>query len=107
MTEPLDLEDVNQQAIAWVVRVNDAAFADWDAFQEWLDAAPAHAEAYHAAALAEADMVAALAAEPWPVEEIEAPAAPRPRRWAAWGGLALAASLSAVLLYRAEMPAAL
>ncbi len=105
MTDTPATDQLAQDAALWVVRVNDGAFADWEAFTAWLEVSPAHADAYHAAATAEAEMVEALAAAPRAPMEIGY-VAPRSRhRWPAWGGAALAASLVGVLIYHAETPA--
>ncbi len=104
MTKAPSPSDLNDQAIAWVVRVNDPAFADWDGFAAWLGESPAHAEAYHALAAAEAEMVDMLAAAPSIPVIPEEPAQARPR-WRPWAGAAIAASLVAVVAYRAQEPA--
>jgi transmembrane sensor len=96
-------ESVAAQAIAWVVRVNDLAFGDWDAFSHWLAESPAHADAYHAASMAEADAVGLLATAPVakPVMRPALPVEPlqRQRRWRPWAGAAIAASLVGVVTY--------
>lgn len=107
MTDTPETASVNQQAIAWVVRVSDPAFDDWDGFEHWLSASPAHADAYHAAAAAEADIVAAIAAAPRPVAAPAIAPIRRAPRALPWAGAALAASLIGVLLYRAPTPAPL
>ena len=92
MTDPPDIpEDVDAQAIAWVIRVGDPDFDEWKAFEAWLAESPAHATAYHAVATGEAEMVEALAADgPRP----SVAPVPRPAwRRASWAGGALAASL--------------
>jgi len=92
MTDPPDpAEDVDAQAISWVIRAADPDFDDWEGLERWLAASPAHVAAYHAAATAETDMVEMLAAG-----GREPAAAPMPRpAWhrAGWIGGALAASL--------------
>jgi transmembrane sensor len=107
MTDRTAPDEVMQDAVAWVVRVNDAAFGDWEAFTAWLEASPAHADAYHAAASAEAEMVEALADAPRAPVQIEYSDTPTPLRWRwpAWAGAALAASLVGVLIYHVETPA--
>jgi transmembrane sensor len=98
-------ESTEAQAIAWVVRVNDPAFGDWDEFTHWLTESPAHADAYRAASTAEADAVAFLAAAPAVAEPVQIrPMAPPPqrstqRRWRPWAGAAIAASLVGVVTY--------
>lgn len=103
MTDSPDTDAIRTEAIDWVVRINDPAFDGWEAFEQWLSASPAHADAYHAAAFAEAQMVAVVAATP-----TAAPVAYQNecwrRRWPAWAGAAVAASLIAVVGYRAHLP---
>src|SRR3546814_18922895 len=41
---------IDAQASDWLVRQRDPAFADWDAFADWLAADPAHGDAYDAIA---------------------------------------------------------
>ncbi|SDA12552.1 FecR domain-containing protein [Sphingomonas sp. NFR15] len=104
MTSAPDPDPISEAAIAWAVRVSDPAFADWEAFSDWLGAAPAHADAYHEAETALADGAALMArAKPrTPAARVqphtvEAPARrAAPRRWA-WAGAAVAASLAAVI----------
>ena len=100
MTDPRSSEPVEAQAIAWLVRVNDPAFAEWEAFELWLAESRAHADAYHAASIAEADAVALLAAAPAPVERV----APARRRWQPWAGGAIAAALVAMVGVQLNRP---
>ena len=51
-----------EEALSWVVRVNDPEFQEWAAFQQWLDADPAHPPAYEALATRAADGVDKLQA---------------------------------------------
>lgn len=69
--------EIDREALGWLVRVNDRAFAAWDAWDRWVAADPAHAEAYWRLAEAEGDAVDALAgawfgwnerAQPWIIE---------------------------------------
>jgi transmembrane sensor len=102
MNDPPDSsDDLSAQAIAWLVRVGDPDFAEWEAFEQWLAASPAHAAHYHAAAKAEAEMVAQLAATPRPQTE-----QPLRGRWrpAGWLGGALAASLLVAIGFSAFYP---
>lgn len=41
-----DKTSIEQQAIAWTIRVRDADFDDWDALTAWLEADTAHPEAF-------------------------------------------------------------
>jgi transmembrane sensor len=73
------------QAIDWVIRQRDPAFADWDAFTAWLEADPDHAGAFHAAAMVDADM------GDLPRQPVAPPRhVPRPVR--SWGGAGAAAA---------------
>lgn len=96
MTDPPDIpEDVDAQAISWVIRVGDPDFDDWGTFEAWLAESPAHATAYHAVAAAQAEMAEALAAGA-PRPKL-APAPRRAWRRASWAGGALAASLALMI----------
>ncbi|WP_404710221.1 FecR family protein [Sphingomonas sp. MMS24-J13] len=97
MTDHRPSDPIHAEAIGWVVRVNDPAFGDWDEFTQWLDANPAHADAYHAAATAEADAVALLASAPSEIEARQIVEMPSRPRWRPWVGTAIAASLVAVI----------
>lgn len=44
---------VKEQAIGWIIRLRDPAFADWDGFTEWLEQDPSHREIYQALAIAD------------------------------------------------------
>lgn len=92
-----DQHEIEDQALAWVVRVRDPDFTDWEAFEAWLAAAPAHVEAYHRLALDDRALDDIL-----PAQE---PLAPMPepyrRKWA-WpaAGAAVAALLVGVVAVR-------
>lgn len=105
MTELPKTASVNEQAIAWVVRVGDSAFDAWDAFEHWLAASPAHADAYHAAAAAEAEMVVAIAAAPRSIAARSIDPTRRAPRVVPWAAAALVASLIGMVLYRAPTSA--
>ena len=98
-----DADRTTQEAVAWLVRTGDPDFTDWAPFETWLSAAPGNADAYHAAAAAEAEMVAVLASSSRPIA-VERTRRPLGRRAAPWAGAALAASLIAVVTYRTERP---
>ena len=105
---PRAYDDLQAEAVLWVVRVGDPDFLDWEAFETWLGADPAHAGAYHAAASAEQTMVDRLAAAPSvaPASMRAAPADRRTwRRSAPWIGGALAASLVLVASFGMLRPA--
>lgn len=77
-------KEIEGEALAWLVRVNDPAFTGWDAWELWLTADSRHAEAYWRLAEADADMIEALKSAPLrPVAPVTAPRrAALPRRWA-------------------------
>jgi transmembrane sensor len=89
----------NEEAIGWVIRLRDASAEEWEAFTAWLEADPAHLEAYERAALADAD-AGALSPEPArPIPEAAATAPFSPARAPAGGrrmvlGWGIAASLA-------------
>jgi transmembrane sensor len=95
--DDIDAPALNGAALDWVVRTGSDAFDDWPAFQEWLEADPRHASAYHAMSAEIEDMVAVVPAE------VAAPVVvPMPRRrWPVWAGGAIAASLALVVGYGA------
>jgi transmembrane sensor len=95
--DDIDARALASAALDWVVRTGSVAFDDWPAFQAWLEADPRHASAYHAMS---ADIDAMVAAVP---AEVAAPVVVpmRRRRWPAWAGGAIAASLALVVGYGA------
>lgn len=89
---------IEQAALDWAMRLDDPAFEDWEAFETWLNADPAHADAYHEAAIAAEDMAALLRSAP----AAAGPAHAAPRRGIArraWLGGAIAASIAAIVGY--------
>lgn len=113
MTGPASEQgEIAMQASEWHARL-DAPDMDWDAFALWLDADPAHRDAYEAVALLDADIAdrrdAILATIPANDGADERPVAipARTRRWWAGGGLAAAAAIAALIapqmsMFRAE-----
>lgn len=91
-------DQINSAALDWVIRMQDPDFEGWEAFESWLEADPAHADAYHAMALADQDIAAKIPAAP-----IVKPAPilqPVPRRISrSWFGTAVAASVAVVAGY--------
>jgi transmembrane sensor len=85
-----DVSDrIRDEAAAWHVRLHgDAASADWAEFTIWLEADPAHGEAYDLVALADAEL-GDLPPAPVYVE----PRRPSRRAFLGWGGAAVAAAL--------------
>lgn len=87
----------NAAAIDWLIRQKSADFDAWEAFADWLQADPAHAEAYHLAQSVEDDL-AALPRQPAQV----APPVVQPRRWtrrSVWMSGAVAASLAGLVAF--------
>ena len=93
--------DRREAALDWLVRTNDPEFDGWDEFTAWLEESPANADAYHALADSEADML--------PRVEVAPPAAeparrPERRRLALVGGVAAVAALASVVVAPRMMP---
>ena len=61
-----------EQAIDWLIRQRDPAFADWEPFTDWLEADPANNEAYSELAAREDALAERLAPDPF-VQDNEAP----------------------------------
>ena len=55
---------IRQEALAWLIRVNDPSFDDWDGWDRWLSADPRHGATYWRLAEAEADAIEALRSRP-------------------------------------------
>lgn len=92
-----DRNDMESAALDWVIRMRDPGFDGWEAFEAWLAADPAHADAYHRLAVADQDMGALLeSAPPTPRPLIAAPAR-RPMTRRAWLGSAIAASVAGLI----------
>lgn len=90
-------QTINDAALDWVIRLRDPGFNGWEAFEAWLAADAAHAEAYHATAVADADMAAMVASLPRPVPVVLAPPpVSRRRALRPWFGGAIAASVAAI-----------
>ena len=82
---------IDAEALDWALRMADPARADWDAFTDWLEADPGHAERYDRMAAMLLDAEEALAAHP---ELLADPQPVAPRRGALrWIGGAVAAAL--------------
>nr|WP_240954563.1 FecR domain-containing protein [Sphingomonas sanguinis] len=86
---------MEEQAIDWHIRQRDMSAAEWDAFATWLEGSPAHARAYDAVAMADAQLTP---------PETMAEVAPEPvaandnagwGRWWLMGGVAAAVALVA------------
>ncbi|QDP20088.1 FecR family protein [Sphingomonas xanthus] len=93
--------DRKAAALDWLVRTNDPEFDGWDEFTTWLEECPANAEAYHALADAEAQMLPFLDAVPAGSRPARVA---RPRRMALAAGIAVLAAAGAALLAPRMMP---
>ena len=98
-----DMPRIEEEAIAWVVRLRDSGADDWAAFTVWLEADPAHRAAYDEAALADLE-AEALAPAPRPVQPAWTPAAepgqrPNRRRFLGWGAGAMAAAVAGLVAW--------
>lgn len=71
-----DKEGLEEQAVAWVIRLRDGGAQDWEEFARWLEADPAHNRAYEEAALLDAEMEALPRTPSRPILPVEAPARP-------------------------------
>jgi len=100
-------DGIGEAAIGWAVRSRDPGFTDWDGFTTWLEADPAHSDAYDIVMLAGDDAAALLASVPpahivsLPTPANDEPAQGRPARTSRRGliGFAVAASLLALTSY--------
>lgn len=52
--------EIEREAMAWLIQVNDPAFESWDDWDRWMAADARHAESYWRLAEADADVVEAL-----------------------------------------------
>ena len=93
--------DRREDALDWLIRTNDPDFDAWDEFTAWLEQDRANADAYHALAAGEADMLPLVEAIP------AAPApAPKPerRRLALAAAIAIFAALGTAVVVPRMMP---
>lgn len=85
---------ISETARQWVIRTQDASFADWDALAEWLEQDPAHLAAYDAAVEDERWAEDLFRTAPAPSVVTSQPAR-FSRRWA-FVGTATAAALAVI-----------
>lgn len=93
-------EDVHAQAIDWHIRLRHGDGAVWEAFTLWLEVDAAHAAAYDVVEAADDAVLPQL--PPVRAPRVVQPAI-RPRRWAVWGGAALAASIAAGFVFAPQL----
>lgn len=93
--------DRREAALDWLVRTNDPEFDRWDEFTAWLEESPANADAYHALAGNEADMLPYVEAAPAvpPAER-----KPERRRFALAAGVAFLAAAGVAIVAPRMMP---
>lgn len=97
-----DQDEIDDEALTWLIRTEDPDFDQWDAFTLWLEGNPANAAAYHRFAGAQRDLLPAVAKARLP-EAIARPLKARgvSRRWAvAAAGASIIAASSALLIQR-------
>ena len=103
--ETPEQDDIVGQAIAWHLRLDDASPDAWRAFVLWLEASPAHAQAYDRLTLDDDLLVNPVVSDtalPPPADD-----ASGARRWrpaVAVGGLLAVAAASVLLLSRPPAP---
>ena len=94
--------DRREAALDWFVRTNDPAFDGWEEFTAWLEESPANADAYHALADSEAEMLPLIEAVPSIVAEPDR--RPERRRLALVAGVAAFAALGTAVIAPRMMP---
>ncbi|UAK23002.1 FecR family protein [Sphingomonas nostoxanthinifaciens] len=99
------LETAMDEAIAWHLGLEQAGEQGWHDFIVWMEADPAHAEAYDRLTLMDGDLVAPPqeAAPAAPVRALPTPM--RGRHWQRWGGAAGGLAAAAAVAWFAIMPA--
>ena len=93
--------DRREAALDWLVRTNDPEFDRWDEFTAWLEESPANADAYHALAAGEADMLPLVEAVPPAAQPARRPLR---RRLALAAGVAAFAALATAVIAPRMMP---
>ena len=93
--------DRREAALDWLVRTNDPDFGGWDEFTAWLEESPANADAYHALAAGEADLLPLVEAPPPVAQPVRRP---ERRRLALVAGVAAFAALATAVVAPRMMP---
>ena len=99
-------QQILDEAAMWAVRTSEPNFDDWASFTEWLEASPAHAEAYDRAMIAVEEGAEALSSLPandpdWSDEDSDEGGHRSPRRWFAPALAACLALVAALWLWPA------
>ena len=92
--------DRREAALDWLVRTNDPEFDGWDEFTAWLEDSPANADAYHALAGGEADLLPFVEAVP----PVEPGRKPERRRLALVAGVAFLVAATTAIVAPRMMP---
>lgn len=96
---------IEEEAIAWLMRLRDAGADEWEDFTLWLEADPAHAAAYEEAALADQgldELAPAAPLAPAPAnDEPSLPGRSTRRTVLGWG---IAAAIAGVIGFSAIQP---
>ena len=90
-----------EAALDWLVRTNDPEFDRWDEFTAWLEVSPANADAYHALAASEAEMIPLVTEVPATSAPAQSPAR---RRFALVAGTAFLAAATTAIVAPRLMP---
>jgi transmembrane sensor len=93
--------DRREAALDWLVRTNDPEFERWDEFTAWLEESSANADAYHALAAGEAEMLPLVEAIPAAADPVRKP---ERRRFAMVAGVAALAAVGAAVVAPRMMP---
>lgn len=95
-----DNSDRREAALDWLVRTNDPEFDDWDEFTAWLEESPTNADAYHALAGREADLLPFVETVP----PVELGRKPERRRLALVAGFAFLVAATTAIVAPRMMP---
>jgi transmembrane sensor len=100
------LDTVMDEAIAWHLGLEQAGSEEWHRFVRWLEASPAHAEAYDRLTIESAALIPARI-EPLLPASVDPVVVPfrRPRAWLRWGGAGGGMLAAAAAAWLAFMPA--
>ena len=96
-----DKAEIEAEAIGWAIRLRDAGAGDWEDFTNWLEADPAHRQAYDEVSLLDDEIGRLPAVPPRPLEGPQPLDLPQPgrarrigrRALLGWGAVAAAAGV--------------